>query len=59
MERRFIMEHNVKINALVLTGPAAFIVPVLATIGAAAAIRTVSNEVTKVRQKVADKMNEK
>lgn len=53
------MEHNIKLNALVLTGPAAFIVPALATIGAAAVIRTVSSGVAKVLEKVEDKVNEK
>lgn len=53
------MEHNVKFNALVFTGPAAFIVPVLATIGAATVISAVSKEVTKVKQKVAEKIDEK
>lgn len=45
------MDHNVKLNALVLTGPAAFIVPALATIGAATVISAVGKAI-KVGKKV-------
>ena len=51
------MEHNVKINMLVLTGKDALVVPGLATIGAAAVLSVTVRSVYKLGVKVAEKLD--
>jgi dihydrodipicolinate synthase/N-acetylneuraminate lyase len=51
------MEHNVKINMLVLTGKEALVVPGLAAIGAVTVLGITINSAYKLGLKVAEKID--
>lgn len=52
------MEHNVKINMLVLTGKEALVVPGLATIGAVTVLSFAISGAYKLGKKVAEKIDD-